>query len=586
MRNLILNEVSGSLQASTSETNQSVLDEVGWMANTASDLNGDRHAEVFTAFKDSSSHLGAMSYPIGAYTDDGDNVYWYNDAGRTSGGSLADIDAAAGNLDATDDREEAVVAFRDGAQDLHLQVLKGSSTTGYITTPDKLPDPYDVNSLGMLWDSDERGNMHHTAVATGDLNKDGADEIVTAFKDSGNDLRVMVVKYKSPSTFTVLHNYDSYSATPKFDTVADTDDNFANKRPIDVAVGDLDYDLQDEIVTAFRYGNGNTGELQLLVEDAKSINADGTLVMNPYVTKRIDLKGSHYYYAANDISVSVADLDGDGYDEIALGYTLLYWDNTYTHNKWQHFLRTYKYYSLDSPEWNLNCGMGRPDYNNGLPCLVARPDSWNSTSKEIPDGRNELDPQTIVSVATGDLDQDGMAEIALAHMDFSNNDYLQVVTFDADAGLSKGGSYTVNSANWEFAVAMGDYDGDSVWGQYSGHCYYKDEVQVQSVIHAPPFWPAGYGLPGCDNASYTKAGAAKSATDTQGSGQTVVRYHRWLVHGGSGRQGHRRRLRPRMGAIDLHDDDADDDRCAGDRHFDDAALFRRGANRPVAQLVL
>jgi uncharacterized repeat protein (TIGR01451 family) len=506
LHNLILNDVNGSLQASTRETTQSQIDEVSWMANAASDLNGDHHAEVLTAWKDHSQHLGAMAFPIGTNALSTDNLDWINTNTRTSGDAVADVDVTAGNLDATDAPDEAVIAFRDHYEDLHFQVLNGS-TTGYFATADNPPDAYDVNSLQWLWDSNERGNMHHTAVATGDVNKDGADEIVTAFKDSGNDLQVMVVKYKAPSTFTVLHNYDSYSATPKFDTVADTDDGFANKRPIDVAVGDVDGDAQDEIVVAFRYGNGDTGEIQLLIEDVKSINADGTLVMNAYVTKQIDLKGSHYNYAANDVSVSVADLDGDDHAEIALGYTLLYWNkDTYSEIKWQHWLVTYEYLREGSPEWQVPCGA------TGSSCLVARPGSWNSSSKEVPSGRPETDPQSIVSVSTGDLDQDGMAEIALAHLDFSNNDYLQVVTFDADTGLSKRSAYTVNASMWEFAVAMGDYDGDSVWGTYNGHCYSKADAIVQAVIHAPPYWPEEHGLNGCDNAYGTMAGFGTNVT--------------------------------------------------------------------------
>ena len=38
---------------------------------------------------------------------------------------------------------------------------------------------------------------------------------------------------------------------------------------------------------------------------------------------------------------------------------------------------------------------------------------------------------------------------------------------------------------------MGDQDGDSYWGAYTGNCYSKDEVALQSLIHAPPYWPQG-----------------------------------------------------------------------------------------------
>ena len=109
---------------------------------------------------------------------------WYNSSDREGGGDLRDVDVAAGNFDravAADGTEddEIVVAFRDDFQDLHLKLLDGTND-GIIA------NVHDDATSDMFFDSNERGNIYHTAVATGDLNGDGFNnEFVTAFKDSG-----------------------------------------------------------------------------------------------------------------------------------------------------------------------------------------------------------------------------------------------------------------------------------------------------------------------------------------------------------------------------------------------------------------
>jgi hypothetical protein len=119
-----------------------------------------------------------------------------------------------------------------------------------------------------------------------------------------------------------------------------------------------------------------------------------------------------------------------------------------------------------------------------------------------------------VSIATGDVDADGMAEIALGHINPDGD--VEVYAFNAEgASLATIGTAVKvdlgTSPVYDVAVAMGDYDGDSKWGTYAGTCAVKEDATLQAVLLSPPFWPKGRGLYGCDNSYRTKASFNKTA---------------------------------------------------------------------------
>jgi len=528
LRNQVVNwdEANGLLAKGSTKnwSNNSKLAQGWWLNAAASDLNGDHKAELLAGFQNVDQQLGAIADPFTTVT-----AYdWSHSGGRFDGGSLDDVDVAAGNLDrSSDNSDEIALAFRDDEEDIHVVVLDGASN-GTILNAD------DSKTSDAWWDhrTEERGDVHHVTVATGDLNGDGNDnEIVTAYKDSGSDLQVIVLRQQSDATLKQIYAYDSYHATPKFDTVADSGPYQENWRPIDVTTGDLDGDMQDEVIVGFRNGHFSTGVVTLLVLDVtKEDEATQILTMSNDVTKDISIK-TGYEYAATSVSISAADLDGDGYDEIAVGYNRTYNSGSSDEWYWQQFLLTYNYARYNSTEWQQHCGTAKTS------CLFQRPGTWHSAAYYfdndlVDDNRGEAR----ISVATGDLDQDGMAEIALARTQAAwpdkadpNND-LEVYAFDADPGVANGlaakpGSpvkFDPGSGHiGEFALAMGDLDGDSVWGEYNGHCAYREEAVVQAVLHAPPYWPEGHGLSGCDNAYGTQAGYGKNVAQGGGSGETA-----------------------------------------------------------------
>ena len=242
--------------------------------------------------------------------------------------------------------------FRDDAADYHLLALDGRSE-GYIGTADD-------TVLLRYWEDGnpgrERGDINHSSVATGDLNGDGYDnEVVTAFKDSGKDLQVVVMRPDSAgATFKSIFYWDSYSGNPKIDTIADTcSSNWSNFRPIDVATGDLDGDFKDEVIVAAREGPCNdNGDIQLLAFDFNPEDASHNLTINTSVSvPRLEVEFDYAtYVAAPTVSISAGDLDGDGYGEIALGWMMEWLDKDTSNYIESPMLATYEYVRPNTPE--------------------------------------------------------------------------------------------------------------------------------------------------------------------------------------------------------------------------------------------
>ena len=332
-------------------------------------------------------------------------------------------------------------------------------------------------------------------MATGDLNGDGYDnEVVTAFKDSGKDLQVVVMRPDSAgATFKSIFYWDSYSGNPKIDTIADTcSSNWSNFRPIDVATGDLDGDYKDEVIVAAREGPCNdNGDIQLLAFDFNPEDASHNLTINTSVpVPRLEVEfASFTYVAAPTVSISADDLDGDGYDEIALGWMMEHYTGSGNYSATA-MLATYEYVRSYTPEANQYCARRARHacasrIRSGIRSQIG---GWDFTA-----GNEKL--YAPLSIATGDVNSDGMSEIALARIDTTTKQ-VEVSVFRAQSSLSlldklvfnKDLNYTLVT---DLAIAMGDYDGDNIWGTYNNKCYVRGDALVQAVLRAPPFWPEG-----------------------------------------------------------------------------------------------
>ena len=431
-----------------------------------------------------------------------------SDTDDRNNGDIKDVDVAAGRVNPADANQKLVLAYRDDVADIHIKVLNGKSG-GYIANAD------DTEAADMYWDQNERGDVHHSAVATGDMNGDGVDEIVVAFKDSGSDLQVMVVPYVSGASHnpTPLYEYDSFTATPKYDTIADDCSSYSNKRPLDIAMGDIDGDSQDEIVVVFRGANCKYGRIELMAFDYEGTEAGKyTLSHTNFLEFEPELDLNYQYEAANNISVAVGDLDGDGTDEIAMAWNLIA-NQEHEDRDLYHFVSTFEYYKKDSRDWAQHCNKTGPS------CLGQRPGAWHPGKHNEGAGANEVNHESWAEIATGDLDQDGNAEVVLGRYNTSTGD-VEVYAFNAESGISSpyGKQSIAGDSIWDMALAVGDADGDSRWGQYyNKQCEARHEVVVNGFVHAPPFWPTG----AYTNSHRTAASYGMEIGGGHGSGKSV-----------------------------------------------------------------
>lgn len=473
------------------------LTSVYWISSVAADVNGDGKSELVTASQDKYKRLAVITNGPGNYE-------WYYDSAAWKGDNVDWIEVAAGNLDRTGADDEAVAAFGDQNNDIRLVALDGDSAGNIGTALNSTYGFYTDSAAG-------RGDVDFVAVATGDINGDGYDdEIVTAFQDSNNDLQVLILRRDTSATNSMRLLYSkSWTDNSRGDVAKDSSGAWRNKRPIAVATGDVDGDMRDEAVLAYRVGDGENGNLQLLVLKFKSQDTGHTtLSMDDTVWAAYNLPDK-YRQAGTSVSLATGDMNDDGVDEIAFGYNTTEEDlcssmgGSYVCNiRWQQHLVSYEYVPFEAPEHPSYCGA-----SNALPCLHKRSGQWNGAVDYV-SGGDDTDGQNLVVVAVKDLDEDGKDEIVLAH-GVDATGYAELLAFNAESSIGSpfatfGGATASGEIANDFWLTMGDTDGDSKYAAYTGVCYAKAEAHVMAVIHAPPHGPDT----GCDWSNPLNPGCA------------------------------------------------------------------------------
>lgn len=490
LRSLILDNSGSNLTQLESKYygGTSALSSIRRLSLAGADLNGDDKTELVSVLRDKSERIAAVSNAV-------PTSEWYADGDEYKGDNLNWFSPAAGDLDRSRldqvaGGDEVAIAFEDDNDDIRIMVVDGQPT-GAVQAGANKP-------LGLWYDPDDhdgRGDVGYVTSAVGDLNGDGYDdEIVAAFHDGNDNLQVLIVRLNEDGTTTLLWN--RYWTNYDRGDVADDESQFSNRWPISATAGDVDGDLRDEAVIGFRSGDSDHGDLQLLVLDLTrelkgATPATDKFEMDDSAFMRRSVDASnHWAEAATAVSVSAADLDGDGRDEIAVGYTTVYNYSEHDMDRyWEQHLMTYKYTGVTEPGWG-QCADGGIFHA----CLDARSGDWKSGRTKVPFAVDEDNVEASVWISTGDIDLDGRAEIALGRTDHDSGDLL-VYTFDAENGLHQRTAYTVDSGGnriEDFRVAMGDADGDSWYGTYVGGstaCRERKDALVTAVLHAPPYWP-------------------------------------------------------------------------------------------------
>ena len=215
------------------------------------------------------------------------------------------------------------------------------------------------------------------------------------------------------------------------------------------------------------------------------------------------------YNGLPTVSIAAADLDGDGSDEIAVGYTRHYYSrDAYPSEGYviDQALVAYQFSPIDTSFWEERCPQPTSDMDLKQACLWRYTNIWHGGSYKLGD---DVGDYARVSVAAGDVDADGYAEIALAHPEYNPSypDQGKVTLFRANTNtLAAVDTLTIprsgsdSNPPHDLSIAIGDYDGDSTWGTFAGTCSDKKEAIVQAVIQAPPVWSWGIGaLKNCAN---------------------------------------------------------------------------------------
>ncbi|MBU1879076.1 MAG: DUF11 domain-containing protein, partial [Chloroflexi bacterium] len=234
----------------------------------------------------------------------------------------------------------------------------------------------------------------------------------------------------------------------------------------------VDGDFQDEVIVAFRDGYWSShiqGKVQVLVLDhtqqssSESFNDTTYTQYDPSPGYDLDFDE---YVTPWCVSVAAGDIDGDGKDEAILAYSVQVWE-------WQYYWTTAPVYPHVVAFDYVRPGAGGLQERTG--------GHWKGTA-------SPWDYVTRLTVDAGDIDIDGRAEIALAFRDRDGN--LQTLAFEGESGVTQSRSYKLTSTVdvAEFWLAMGDVNGDTSYGNYTGTCYETVETQVTAVLYVPPHY--------------------------------------------------------------------------------------------------
>jgi RHS repeat-associated protein len=265
-----------------------------------------------------------------------------------------------------------------------------------------------------------------------DVNDDGNPDIVTP-----NYSNVSVLPGKGDGTF----------APPKYYPVANGSES--------VAVGDVNGDGSNDIVTAIRYGstNPNSGRVSVLLGDGNGNFGTST----------------NYAVGYGASSVAVGDINKDGKDDIVTA-------NTYNNNV--SVLLSNSSGSFSRTDIPLNSANSAPeaislkdlDKDGNLDIITASRYGTNSNgsiSVLLGNSSGTFATQTnyavgygASSVAVGDINKDGRNDIVTASQGSGNGSIASVLLGNSNGSFAAATNYPLRSNIYPESVAIGDLDLD------------------------------------------------------------------------------------------------------------------------------
>jgi len=326
---------------------------------------------------------------------------------------------------------EIVTAFRD--EDGYIQI-------------DKLDNVGNDLVYRFAWKDGnfDRDDIDWSSVTTADLDADGREEVVSAFRDDDGEIHVVSLK-----------NAENDGGVT-FDAWWSGNDHEGGHEFVDIAAGNLtrEANRSDEVVVALKSGaRGKKNDLEVIMLDG---TPDGGLTQAAWWHSADHDRGDTY-----ETAIATGDLDGDGYnDEIVVAI-----------EDGRHHLQ------LITLAWN-NGALQEEHWM-----------SWNRSDLAL-DDICEAGNERCLDVTTGDVDGDYLDEVVLAVQD--GEDKLQIIVVDdAKHGYAVSDNdhwYDVNHGRndvWYVSVAAGDVDGDGADEIVSAFQDDSDWLQIISLDYLP-----------------------------------------------------------------------------------------------------
>ncbi|MBK8988742.1 MAG: cadherin-like domain-containing protein [Chloroflexi bacterium] len=307
----------------------------------------------------------------------------------------------------------------------------------------------------------------------------------------------------------------------------------ANAGGLDVAVGNLTNDRQDDIVISLLDENRTTVELLTLTYDPTYVSGSGSNQANKLRPLDSDSFSAGQF---RDIQVTLLRLNGDFQDEIVVAADS--YQNSTPNVSPQIQLFVYKYnaplqtltrftnldaaipayatnFSLSSGDINGQMvgetgvspeevvvgfsSTGSYEFGSGFAVEVWRAQGLNTPNPTLAryeqwitnnDQRNQAG---YLSIAVADLDNDGLKEIVAALDDGRGLEVLYLTHDDLladapDVPFGQSVNLDPTALNGKTAVAVGDRDNNALKAIATAECQEIVEQRVTAVTFAPPYW--------------------------------------------------------------------------------------------------
>jgi hypothetical protein len=320
---------------------------------------------------------------------------------------------------------------------------------------------YSQNTSGIA-DSVEAGDNMGKALATGDFNGDGRDDVAIGVPNESisgvtGAGAVHVFYGRSASTFNTATDQFWHQDVPGVQGAAETNDHFGAA----LAAGDFNKDGFDDLAIGIPDEDSpstvsNSGAVIVLYGTASGLSATNNQFWGQNATGIADTSESGDRFGA---ALAVGDFNGNGFDDLAIGVPGEDIENTFP-------------FPTD-----FDAGSVHVIYGSSSRLTSTGSQRWTQDSSGILD-ETEIGDQFGFSLAAGDFNGDGRDDLAVGipFEDFGtaildNDSGAVAVLYGSSTGVSSTDQFwtqdssgiadeTEGGDNFGFSVAAGDFNGD------------------------------------------------------------------------------------------------------------------------------